>query len=465
MVLLRITTHPLTFCRPLFRVVLALCVVVLPVVSRANDDDPALAPRKKDELKVEWRSLVGHSMTFLTVSHAFRWAKEYYTREATLNGPYFRGVGSAVGNLHGWADGDEFLCNYVGHPMEGAVAGYIFSHNDPKYREEEFGRNRGYWRGKTRAFVFSALYSAQFEIGPFSEATVGKIQAYWPQRGFVDWAVTPTVGLAWTLAEDSLDKYVAKPLEGKIRNRPVRAAIRSWLNPARSFANMMALKYPWHRDTRPGLREYDPEIHSAFSESDSVMTLPLDSSDPYGRKHAQFAFNVPFQVTRFGRLSCVGGGTTAQIPLGSSWDAVFDLSGCKLLGLPRNFSGDSLTYMMGTRWSPKTASRAAPHFRLMIGGHKIYEERLDPDLKTTLLAQGEEGTYYRNVYLDYTQNWQTNGLAVSIGGGVDVGINRAIGLRLASVEYLHSWLGRFNGYAFNNGIRLSTGLIVNVGSW
>jgi hypothetical protein len=59
---------------------------------------------------------------------------------------------------------------------------------------------------------------------------------------------------------------------------------------------------------------------------------------------------------------------------------------------------------------------------------------------------------------------QQNGLAVSIGAGVDLGINRAIGLRLAGVDYLHSWISTMNGSDFRNGIRFSTGLIVSVGS-
>jgi hypothetical protein len=101
----------------------------------------------------------------------------------------------------------------------------------------------------------------------------------------------------------------------------------------------------------------------------------------------------------------------------------------------------------------------------MVGGHKVYEERLFPELRKDLLARGVKGTYYHDVYLDYTQNWSENGFAVSVGAGVDVGINRAIGLRLASIDYLRSWLNPVNGVDFREGIRLSTGLIVNVGGW
>jgi hypothetical protein len=436
--------------------------------SFADDDDSPIAvtpPQQKEEGGIRWKPLIGNTLTFLTVSHAFRWAKEEYTREATMQGPYFKGVGSAVGSLHGWGDGDEFLTNYVGHPMQGSVTGYIFTHNDPKYREVEFGRNREYWRGKTRAFVFSALYGVAFEIGPYSEATVGKVQASWPQQGLVDWAVSPTIGLAWTLAEDSLDKYIVKPFEGKVQNPALRALVRGWLNPSRSFANLMMFKLPWHRDTRAGITTYSARTDADSAKLHNLIEVPPDPSDPYGRKRANFGFNIPVEVTWFDKLACVGAGTTAQLPLNDSLDAVIHLSGCKLIGLPQNYSGDSLTYMIGARWSPKNARVAVPHVRVMVGGHKVYEERLLPDVKADLLARGVKGTYYHDVYLDYTPNWHTNGLALSIGAGIDIGINRALGFRLASVDYLHSWLSPLNGSNFNEGIRLSTGLIVNMGSW
>jgi hypothetical protein len=453
--------------RPALYFLIALFSVFSPALSRASDDDPPnpVIPKQQEEGGIRWKPLLGNTLTFLTVSHTFRWVKEEYTRDATLHGPFFKGVGSAIGNIHGWQDGDEFLTNYVGHPMEGAVSGYIFSHNDPKYREEEFGQNRAYWRGKTRAFVFSALYSAAFEIGPYSEVTVGKIQAYWPQQGLVDWAVSPTIGLAWTLAEDSLDKYIAKPFEGKVHNVALRALVRGWLNPSRSFANLMMFKLPWHRDSRAGITTYDAKLESGNTEIRDIIDVPSDPSDPYGRKRSNFSFDIPFEYTSFGKVSCAGGGVNAQLPISNSFDAVINLSGCKLIGLPTNYTGDSLTYMIGARWSPKSARRTVPHARLMVGGQKISEERLYPELQKELLAQGVKGTYYRDVYMDYTQSWRRNGLAISMGAGVDIGINRALGFRLASVDYLHSWLSGLNGAEFREGIRFSTGLIVNMGSW
>ncbi len=71
-----------------------------------------------------------------------------------------------------------------------------------------------------------------------------------PQQGFVDHVATPTLGLAWTMAEDALDRYLIKPLEGRTRNPWARILLRSSLNPASSFAAVMSGKVPWYRDNR-----------------------------------------------------------------------------------------------------------------------------------------------------------------------------------------------------------------------
>jgi hypothetical protein len=97
-----------------------------------------------------------------------------------------RGYLNSVGNLNGWSDGDPFYVNYVGHSMRGAASGDIWTHNDRAYRDIEFGRNRKYWKGKLRGAAYSYLYGVLFEIGPLSEASIGNIQALYPQQGFVD---------------------------------------------------------------------------------------------------------------------------------------------------------------------------------------------------------------------------------------------------------------------------------------
>ena len=60
---------------------------------------------------------------------------------------------------------------YVGHPMQGAVSGYLWTLNDPRYRNVVFGRNPEYWKSRLRAGAFAWAYSEQSEIGVISEAS------------------------------------------------------------------------------------------------------------------------------------------------------------------------------------------------------------------------------------------------------------------------------------------------------
>ena len=125
---------------------LASLVLLLSLVAQAGDP---VAPVSQEKTSVEWESLGKDSLRLLGVMHAFRWATEPGTRASGFG--YGNGYWRSVGNVHGWADGDPFYVNYVGHPMEGAVAGRIFQLNDPRFRRARFGRDRDYWKGKLRA--------------------------------------------------------------------------------------------------------------------------------------------------------------------------------------------------------------------------------------------------------------------------------------------------------------------------
>lgn len=198
---------------------------------------------------VQWRSLFRQSFFFLSVQQSFRAAADSDTRN-NLGGKFFGGYWNSLRNLHGWSDGDPFIVNYVGHPIQGAISGYIWIHNDLRFRNAEFGRNKEYWTSRLRAMAFAGVYSEQFEIGPISEASIGHIQSRFPQQGFVDHVVTPTVGMGWMVAEDAMDRYVISRIERHTRKRWVRIIARGFLNPAHSFANCMELDLPWNRETR-----------------------------------------------------------------------------------------------------------------------------------------------------------------------------------------------------------------------
>ena len=150
--------------------------------------------------------------------------------------------------LHGWSDGDPFYVNYVGHPMQGAVSGYLWTLNDTRYKRVEFGRDPEYWKSRLRAGAFAWAYSEMTEIGPLmSEAAIGNIQAFYPQQGFVDHVVTPSIGLGWMIAEDVMDRYLVRFVERKVQNRYVRILVRGGANPSRSLANVISGQWPWAR--------------------------------------------------------------------------------------------------------------------------------------------------------------------------------------------------------------------------
>jgi hypothetical protein len=425
----------------------------------------AVPASPKRETGIDWLHLAEGSFAFLTVEHVFRYATEYGTRDA-FDTPFWPGYLNSVSNLHGWADGDPFLVNYVGHPMQGAVAGFIWQHNDRAYRTVEFGKNSRYWKGKLRGAAFAYLYSVQFEIGPISEASIGHVQAFFPQQGFVDHVITPTVGLGWTLAEDSLDRYVITALEAHNRNPYVRLLVRSGLNPSRSMANVMNGMVPWHRDNRPGVFKPYPEAAAAKAALERD-TARVPVNPPPGVAPFEFTMTPNFR-TYLGsgaKGSCIGGGSSIAFRVAPEWQIVVDVNGCKLLDLPTNLSGDSLSYMIGPRWTPSTAGRWNAHAQFLVGGTKLTQERLFPEEKATVIAAAPPADQGYPLHHLYTKDWDTNGFAIAAGTGVDYKINNALAFRVASLEYSHSWTQDLNGMNYQNGLQVTTGLVLRMGTW
>jgi hypothetical protein len=203
----------------------------------------------------DWDRAIRQSLLFTGVMHGFRLATEQGTR-AELRGPFLKDYFRSVRSMRGWGDGDPFLVNYIGHPMQGAVSGYIQIQNDPKGIKQEFGIRKGYWKSRLKAMGWAAVVSTQFELGPISEASLGNVGLKPTEKsqhpmGWVDMVTTPTAGMGWVVMEDMLDRYLVQRVENKFSNRLTRALVRSFLNPTRSFANLMSFKYPWRRDGRP----------------------------------------------------------------------------------------------------------------------------------------------------------------------------------------------------------------------
>ena len=415
---------------------------------------------------VDWRRLVNQSLLFMSFENAFRCATEEGTRDGFSN-PFFRGYLNSVGNLHGWNDDDPFLVNYVGHPMQGAVSGYLWTQNDRGYRDIQFGRNRKYWKGKLRGAAYSYVYSALFEIGPMSEASIGNIQAYYPQQGFVDHVVTPVIGLGWSIAEDALDQYFIRYVERRTSNRYTRLFVRGGLNPARSLANVLAGRPPWHRDNRPGVRSAELQDAEFMESLGKRNTAFLEVDPPPGV--APFEFNLSTNFNTYlgadHAAPCVGGGASAALRLSPQWQFVVDVGGCKLLGLENNLSGDSLSYLAGARWTAPPLSRWTPHAEVLIGGTKLTQELVDPQLEEAIESSASKSTPAYLLHPLYSKDWETNGFTIQVGGGVDVKLNSALSYRVVNLEYSHSWTKELNGINYRDRLQFTTGLVLHMGTW
>jgi hypothetical protein len=419
-------------------------------------------PKPPAPESVQWKHLFRDSFRFLAVEHAFRCATEGGTREGFGN-PFFSGYISSVGSLHGWADGDEFYVNYVGHPMQGAVASYIWANNDPRYYSVSVSSAPKYWKAKLRGLAFSFLQSAQFEIGPVSEASIGNIQREHPQHGFVDYVMTPAGGMAWVLTEDALDKYVVRGIEARTNNRWLRLLARGGLNPARSMANVMGGKVPWHRNDRPGVLNYDPSIGSSLVERSQTGQF----APPSGVDRFNFVFQSVFR-TYLGADSpgqCVGGEGLGAFRLAARWQAVVSVGGCKMMDLPESVSGDSLDYLFGLRWSPGASKKWNPRVQVLVGGTKVTQERMFQEEKQALAFAAKQSGAPGPKHEEYTAFFETNNFAMRGGLSLDVKLTSALGLQLVSLDYAHAWGSSLPGSNYRNSLQLTTGMVLRIGTW
>lgn len=220
--------------------------VIAPAIAPAT---PVYKVDARDDRSFAWRNALEQSFRFLSIQHGMRLTQGKTRRE--FGGPFLHDWGKSISGVDGWGDGDSMFTNYVGHPMQGAVSGYIQIHNDPSGKFLEFENSPAYWKSRLKAMAWSAAYSTQFEIGPLSEATIGNVGMRPGTSGYVDFVVTPTWGFGFIVAEDIVEKYLIRKLEdGAASSNRIRV-YRTLLAPQKSFANVLRGKWPWFRDGRP----------------------------------------------------------------------------------------------------------------------------------------------------------------------------------------------------------------------
>ena len=274
-----------------------------------------------------WKGLVLQSFAFLLLQNGTRIiTADQKDRHLLLNKPFWSDYWASLGqfNMRRWNDGDSFPVNYIGHPIQGAISGYLEVQNDPRGRSLRISRDRQYWNSRFRAFLFTTVYSTQWEIGPLGETAIfnqggftypinckknstgrGGCETptakYTNNTGWVDFIITPIVGTLWQIGEDSLDRYVSDPLVAAHPNGFGYKVIRSSLNPPRSLANMLRGRYPWYRDyEHPS--EYESPVVERFEEA--LAAEPHETVDLH-------LFYSSLSL-RTNHLGCVGCRTTTD---------------------------------------------------------------------------------------------------------------------------------------------------------
>jgi hypothetical protein len=218
-------------------------------------DTPAEEPQGVDSegsaggMKFRWSPAIKQSLLLLGVQHGYAMTQPKTRRD--LRGPFFKDYLRSVRSLHGWEDGGRFFTNYVAHPMQGSLLGFIQVQNDPQGMSRRFGKSGAYWRSRLKSLAWSAAWSTQFEIGPISQASIGNVGLHGKQT-YVDLVITPTAGLGLLVMEDALDKYLIRKIERSSGSFYLKITSRMVLNPTRSIANLLRFRKPWRRDE--GLR-------------------------------------------------------------------------------------------------------------------------------------------------------------------------------------------------------------------
>ena len=227
-----------------------LCAVSTSAAQTATASVPAGPPgaATSPAAHFNWAGALKQSGFLLVVQHSLRMAQQ--KTRIHLDGPFWSDYVYSVEGLSGWNDGNPVITNYGGHPLMGAITGYIQIQNDPRGIALTWDPdNPAYWKSRLKGLGWAAAYSTSYELAPWGEAGIGNVGYDRGTMGYVDLVITPLAGFGLVLLEDYLDaKLIARLEGGKVTTR-VRI-LRVILNPSRSVANLLRLKRPSHRDTR-----------------------------------------------------------------------------------------------------------------------------------------------------------------------------------------------------------------------
>ena len=162
-------------------------------------------------------------------------------------------------------------------------------------------------------------------------------------------------------------------------------------------------------------------------------------------------------ITGSQAINCAGGGGTIQYNVTSLVGIAADLGGCKVFsnayGLGNTINGNLFTYLFGPRLTFRNSGKLQPFGELNFGGIRASLSCQSSALNCLTAAGG--GTYSKNAF------------ALTVGGGLDIKINKKFAIRLAQLEYLYSRFGNNCGPRLScnnnnnqNSLRLKSGIVI-----
>jgi hypothetical protein len=306
----------------------AMPVVPLPI-------SPPDIPKPK---KWDWKASTIQTLEFTAFDHAFRVVMDPSLRSSLVHKPFIHDWFASYGgyDLKRWGDGDDFVVNDVGHPLQGAVTSRIFLQNNPR-SFVPVSKNRDYWITLGQSMLWAAIWQAEWKVGPLSETSIGNAGGWlyvpdcgtspsclnnpkYPKpptnnTGLSDWVISPLVGGLWVLGEDTIERFIVAPVA---RNHRIFGGriLRGCLEPSRDFAALFAGKFPWQLANAEN--NYMPSSHAsapkvpAFTEEAprkwefgtqyTNISLPVLKSGcrPGCRENISgFGFNIAHDFTRW----------------------------------------------------------------------------------------------------------------------------------------------------------------------
>jgi hypothetical protein len=355
-----------------------------------------------------WKRALQESATFLVIEQAYV-VHDDYRWVVVENGipfnHYWRDYMQSMTSWWkaGWSAGEDPLYNYVGHPIQGAVTGYIELQNNPKDANIEVANTKEYWVSRLRATLWNLVYSTQWSIGPFSEMTVEKYGAKtrppWNANGSypctthhcysgvgkVNLVMTPAGGLGWMVGEDWLDKKITRRVEDATSSRLLIDTVRCGLNPIRAAASILHGRKPWYRTrdfgpTNLSVEDQTPKQHWLATDpaTEGVAAMPdrgnVFAGYSYTNSDVVAGYHTPLSgwivgiekkyLPFFGVVGDISGQYgPANVPPGSLCHSAGSSPGGCVIGNP---SAGEYTFLTGIRGG-HDAGRFHPYAQALFG--------------------------------------------------------------------------------------------------